>query len=135
MRRIERDERRIAVAPVGDRLEQRAVGRLVGFLHDEIGMRAARIGEAHAEPDAAPLGERVDRDDAQRALDLGHDGKRLSLRRRGGSPLRSRSAPPRQPRTDEAVGAKPRQAKAQDPRAPSPLSVRQSVAHAHSTPA
>src|SRR5262245_54186976 len=36
MRRIERDERRVAVAPVGQLFEERLVGRIVGFDDDEV---------------------------------------------------------------------------------------------------
>ena len=56
MRRIERDERRIAVAPVGELFEERMVGRLVGLGDDKIGNGAARIGKARAQADAPPLG-------------------------------------------------------------------------------
>lgn len=81
MRRIERDERRIAVAPVGDRLEQRPVGGLVSFFDAKIRNGPARIGKACPKPHATTLGDTVDRDDAQRALDLRDNGKRR-LRRR-----------------------------------------------------
>ena len=87
MRRIERDERRIAVAPVGELFEKRMVGRLVGLLNAQIGNSAARIGEAHAQADSSPLGILVDRDDAQRVLDLCDDGeRRLSEEFSGGAP-------------------------------------------------
>ena len=76
MRRIERDERRIAVAPIGELFEKRVVGRLVGFLHAKIGNGAARIGEAHAQANSSPLGIFVDRDDAHRILDFCDDGER-----------------------------------------------------------
>ena len=95
MRRIERDERRIAVAPVGELFEQRVVGRLVGLRDAKIGNGAARIGKAHAEADAPPLGDPVDGDDAERVLDLRDDGERRCLRRRAGSLPRNPLSPPR----------------------------------------
>ena len=81
VRRVEPDERRIAVAPVGDFFEERTVGRRVGGRDAERGKRAARVGEACAEADAAPLGGAVDGDDAQRIGDLLDDRQRLVRRR------------------------------------------------------
>ena len=46
--RIEPDQRRIAVAPVGDRFEQREVGPLVGLRDRNLRMHRARIRERHA---------------------------------------------------------------------------------------
>ena len=76
VRKIERDERRIAVAPVGELFEERMVGRLVGLGHDEIGDGAACIGKGGAQADSPPLGNFVDCDDANRALDFFDDGER-----------------------------------------------------------
>ena len=82
MRRIERDERRIAVAPIGKLLQKRMIRRFIRLGDAKIRYRAARIGKALAEPDAPQLGGPVQRDDAHRVSDLGDDCERLPLRRR-----------------------------------------------------
>ena len=108
IRRVERDERRIAVAPVSELFEERVVGRLVGLDNDEVGNGATRIGETHAQADASPFGIPVEGDDAQRVLDLGDDGeRRLILRRRGGSALEA-LCPPRARRIRRSVGSRGR---------------------------
>jgi hypothetical protein len=84
-RRIERDQRRIAVAPIGDALQECAVGRLVSLGDDEIGMAAAGVCEAHAHRNATAFGNAVRGDDAERALDLRNDRERRSLRKRAAS--------------------------------------------------
>ena len=48
VRRIEPDQRRVAVAPVGDRFEQRDVGARVGLRDRDRRMHRARIRERHA---------------------------------------------------------------------------------------
>ena len=50
--RIEPDQRRIAVAPVGDRFEQREVGMLVRIRDRDLRMHRARVGERHADAQA-----------------------------------------------------------------------------------
>ncbi len=48
VRRVEPDQRRVAVAPVGDRVEQPRIGGLVGINDGKRGIHRARIGERHA---------------------------------------------------------------------------------------
>ena len=48
VRRIEPDQRRVAVAPVGDRFEQAAVGLRIGVRHRQRRIHRARVGERHA---------------------------------------------------------------------------------------
>ena len=52
VRRIEPDQRRIAVAPVGDRFEQREVGMRVRIRDRDPRMHRARVGERHADLEA-----------------------------------------------------------------------------------
>jgi len=66
---------------LGAQVEERAVG-FVGLGDKEVGYGAARIGEAHADHHAAPLGNAVGSDEPDGALDLGDDGKRDPFRRR-----------------------------------------------------
>ena len=55
VRRIEADQRRVAVAPVGDRFEQAPVGLRIGIRDGELRIHRARVGERHAglEPEPA----------------------------------------------------------------------------------
>ena len=76
VRRIESDERRIAVAPVGELFEERMVGRLVGLSDNEIGDSAARIRKGRTQTNSPPLGIFIDGDDTERALDFRDDGER-----------------------------------------------------------
>jgi hypothetical protein len=80
MRQIESDQRRVAVAPIGDRFEQRAIRVLVGFDDFEIGNHRARIGEHHAGGKIRSRRLAIDRGQTQRAVDLRHDNKRSPLR-------------------------------------------------------
>ena len=48
IRRIESDQRRITVAPVGDRVQQSCIGGLVRIDYRKRGIHRARIGERHA---------------------------------------------------------------------------------------
>ena len=49
---IESDQRRVAIAPLRDRFEQREVGTLVRIRHGKLRMHRARIGERHADAQA-----------------------------------------------------------------------------------
>jgi len=81
-RRIKRDQRRIAVTPIGDLFEERVIGILI-FLRDaKVGDRAASIGKARAQAESTPLGNMIDGDDAERVFDLRYDRERQSLRKR-----------------------------------------------------
>ena len=53
--RIEADQRRITVAPVGDAFEQAPVRLLVARRDGQRRIHGARIGERHADPQAEPL--------------------------------------------------------------------------------
>ncbi len=75
---IEADERRVAVAPVGDVFEGLPVRRFVGGGDGEAGMHGAGISERHVCPQAETLRRIVHRDDALRALDhLDDDERRI----------------------------------------------------------
>lgn len=99
MRRVKRDKRRVAVAPIGNHVQECSVGVLVRFHGVEVGHDAARIGKADAKADSAFTGNAVDGDDAECALDLRDDDERLPFRRRIGS-ARARRKPP----ADQPVG-------------------------------
>ena len=70
---VEGDERRVALGPVGDRVEERGVGG--GILVDRVERRdhGAGIGERLAGLEAEAHGRLVEGDEAERALDLGGD--------------------------------------------------------------
>ena len=63
IRRIETDQRRVAITPVGDAFEKTLIRFRIGFHHWQLGIHGAGIGEAHAgfqsEPDCA-VGQRGD---------------------------------------------------------------------------
>ena len=63
VRRIERHQRREAVAPVGDVIERLAIGGLVGIEHGQFGADGAGIGERQANREAGFDGEIVERVD------------------------------------------------------------------------
>ena len=69
VRRIEPDQRRVAVAPVGDAREQPGVGGEVGGHDGEAGNPGLRLGDSEAGDEPEALRRPVDRDQAQRALD------------------------------------------------------------------
>ena len=60
--RIDGDERRVALAPVGDGVEQARVGGLVLRHGGERGMHGARLRQRQAGAQAEPLRRRIDRD-------------------------------------------------------------------------
>ena len=102
---VEADERRVAVAPVGDVFERLPVRRLVGGRDGEAGMHGAGIGERHVCPQAEALRRVVHRDDPLRALDRLDDDERRSRRAfiRYGLTRCGRAA------ADEAIGREPPQ--------------------------
>ena len=67
--RIEADQRRITVAPVGDAFKQAPVRLLVARRDGQRRIHGARIGERHADPQAEPVRRVIHGHDAQRALD------------------------------------------------------------------
>jgi hypothetical protein len=76
MRKIERDQRRIAIAPVGDLLQKRTVGNFVGLLDHKVGDGAACIGKRQTGTESSQLGILVESNDPHCILDLRDDGKR-----------------------------------------------------------
>ena len=75
VRRIERDERRIALAPFRDGLEQPAVGRRVLRNDGETGVHGAGLRQRHAGPQAQSLRRRGYRDDLLDIAALRRDGE------------------------------------------------------------
>jgi len=73
MRRIERHQRREAVAPVGDIVQRLAVGGLVGVEHRQLGADRAGIGERQADREAGTHGQIVEGVNQQRVVLLGDD--------------------------------------------------------------
>ena len=73
MRRIERHQRRKAVAPVGDIIERLAVGDFVGVEHRQFGADRAGIGERQADREAGTHGQIVEGVNQQRVVLLGDD--------------------------------------------------------------
>ena len=100
--RIEADQRRVAIAPVGDGVEQPAVRRLVARGDGEGGMHRARIGERHAEPQAEALRRIVHGHDPLGALDRLDDDERLIRRGQAAGETIGRKAP--QPQGEIAPG-------------------------------
>ena len=83
---IERDQRRIALAPFGDGFDQPAIGRRIFGKNREIGMHGAGLRQRHPGPQAAPLRRRGNRDEFFDIAALGRDGEasRLYLPLEGG---------------------------------------------------
>ena len=73
MRRIERHQRREAVAPVGDVIQRLSVGDLVGIEHRQLGADGAGIGERQTDRKAGAHGQIVERINLQRVVLLGDD--------------------------------------------------------------
>ena len=61
---VERHQRRIAVAPVGEAIEQPPVGLGLGFDNFDRGMHGACFRNAHADPELQLPSPRVERGDA-----------------------------------------------------------------------
>ncbi len=76
MRRIERDQRRETVAPVGDVAERPGVGRLIGVEHCQMRTDGAGIGERQADGKAVMRGSIVERIDLKRVVLPGNDDAR-----------------------------------------------------------
>jgi hypothetical protein len=77
----EADERRVAVAPVGDGLDEPEVRRAVARRDGERRIHGPRISKRHAEMKAECLRRIVHRHEAQCALDKRGDDKRRTIRR------------------------------------------------------
>ena len=91
MRRIECDQRRKTVAPVGDVFQRLAVGGFVGVIHREFGTDGAGIGERQADREPGADGRFVDGIEQQRIVFLGDDDAgnvSLRLSRLRGRPYR-----------------------------------------------
>ncbi len=95
--RIDGDERRVALAPVGDGLEQARVGGLILRHGDERGMHGARLRQREAGAQAEPLRRRVDRDQQVEVAALAVDDEGESLRFQGSVPARALIEWPRWP--------------------------------------
>ena len=109
--RIDPDQRGVAVAPVGDRLEQAQVGRRIAWRDLQRRMAGARIGERRADREAQARGRIVHRRDAQRAFDHVRDDERRALafiRCRRGLPLEAVGRKPPQPDREIAAGRRRR---------------------------
>ena len=72
---VERDQQRVALGPIGDQLKQRDIG--IGIVIGDAKRRdhGTGVGERLSARGAETLGALVEGDDAQRALDLRHDGE------------------------------------------------------------
>jgi len=84
MRRVERHQRREAVAPIGDAFEHLGVSREISLVHDEVGTDRAGIRQRLAEADAVTRRGLVERMDEQCIGVLDDDDLRLALRRSAG---------------------------------------------------
>ena len=81
VRRIEADERRVAVAPFGDRFQQRAIGRQASALRTSMpGCIARTSASGNPAMQAKPRGRVVERADAQRGFDGFDDDQRRVTR-------------------------------------------------------
>jgi hypothetical protein len=105
VRRIEADQRRVAVAPVGDDIEQPAVRRRIAGGDDKGGKHGAGIGERHAGPQAETLRRIVHGHDALGALDrLGDDDRLIRCGRAAAGETIGGEAP--QPQGEIAPGGR-----------------------------
>lgn len=77
-RRIERDQRGVAVAPIGDRRQQALVCLGIGLGDGKPRMARAGIGQRQSDGEAKARGGIIQRGDAQRALDLVRNDERDS---------------------------------------------------------
>ncbi len=93
---IERHQRRIAIGPVGDRLQQLHVGERVLLDHLDGGGDGACIAQAHAARKPGGCRLLVKRDKPNGIAAPAHHHQRRGLRRRGEPPCRA-VAQPRQP--------------------------------------
>ena len=73
VRRIQRHQRREAVAPAGDGVQGVSVGRFIGIVHPHLRTDGAGIGERQADVETEPGGRIVERENLQRVVLLGDD--------------------------------------------------------------
>ena len=93
IRRIEADQRRVAVAPVGDGFEQAPVGLRIGVHDRQRRIHGAGVGEPHADLQAEPRRAIGQRGDALRRLDRRDDDEGSQPARTSGARSgRSRAA-------------------------------------------
>jgi hypothetical protein len=81
IRRIETDQRRVTVAPVGDGDERAPVGLRIGVGDSDAREHRARVGERHAGSQSEMRRRIVHRGEPQCTLDRLDDGQRLAIRR------------------------------------------------------
>ena len=73
VRRIERHQRREAVAPIGDIAERLRIGHDIGVEHLQVRAHRSRIRQGLADMQAEPLGDLIQRMDHQRVVVLDDD--------------------------------------------------------------
>ena len=73
MRRIERDQRREAVTPVGNVIQRFEIGDRIGIEHAQIRTDRPRIGQGQANLEAKTGSGIIERMDLQRVVLLGDD--------------------------------------------------------------
>ena len=95
VRRIDRDERGVALAPVGDVVEELAVACRVLGDDGKIRITRAGFGERQARPQPQGFRPRIDRDQVLGIAALAGDDERARIMRR--------------PRSHDAIGRKPHQ--------------------------
>ena len=79
VRSVQRHQRRVAVAPVGQRLDQPPVGFRIGLDDLERRIHGAGIGDARSAPEAEQLRLLIQGGDAARVVFLPAEGERLVL--------------------------------------------------------
>lgn len=99
MRRIERDQRCEAIAPVGDGFQQSQIRRLVGVEHLHIGTDRPRIGQRQADFKTELRGSIVQRRNLQRVVQLADNDTGLRVIRRAVArqPFQAVCRQPREP--------------------------------------
>ncbi len=80
IRAVERDQRRIAVAPVGKRVQEGGIGKRIGRQHLQIGMHGAGLGNALAAGKLQAFGVAIERDNAHGIVLLGGKDDRRMVR-------------------------------------------------------
>jgi len=80
VRRHEANQRRIAIAPIGNRFQQTLVCLRIGMFHGECRIHGARIGKCHPGPQPKTGCGIVEGRDAQRRFDRRNDNERLISR-------------------------------------------------------
>jgi hypothetical protein len=79
MRRIERHQRRKAVAPIGKRIQSAGVGGFIRIVHLQLRTDGAGIGKRQADVKAALCGPLVQRNNLLRVVLFGNDNARMIL--------------------------------------------------------